>query len=289
MTEVLLVPSDLGAPEAGTGAGPEAIYDAWRETAHGAELPVRRLSPPSDRRPARGDLPGMAASLAPLLRETRDHVRDVVGRGDRLLVLHGDDSNVFGIGAGLLGLAEPPGLVYLDAHGDANTPDTSPSDCLYGMPLALLMGAGLTELLDLLPRREGRMRQWPGSRMILGGTRAYDPGEGEFLKEQSVVVWDPRALDKQRGKDFVDAVLGRLGRRLWIHVDHDVVDPVQSGGTLCREPGGIDAQTLLQIVADLSERAELVTVSMGNYLPRADPSQRTLRIILELLERLRLT
>jgi arginase len=143
--------------------------------------------------------------------------------GAAALVLAGDDTAAIGIVAGLQKSAGPDasiGVVWLDAHGDFNTPETSFSGILAGMPLAIL--AGLAE--PLWREAAGLVTAVPTDKMVVAGVRDLDEKEASLLRSTSAKVISARDIDTPAYSAAI-ADLAACCSILSLHVDLDVLDP----------------------------------------------------------------
>jgi arginase len=274
--ELLLIPSDLGAPAPSTGAGPGAILagtDIGRRVRS-----VRWIDVPPEGMCDRRNLDLRARLVRPVLRSAAEAVREVRRRGHRLVVLHGDDSNVIGIGAGLLATDPQFGVAYFDAHADSNTVDTSPSRCLFGMGVAHLMQRGTPALMGLVP--EDGMA---GRRCTLLGTRSFDPGEQELLAETGAVVLSPSQIRALGGRGVAEFVRRGSPDPLWLHIDLDVLDPSVAGACACPVEGGLGVSETLDSIDTIRQTNDVVVLSVSGFLPEADRAGRTMAVVLRIL------
>ena len=149
------------------------------------------------------------------------------GRGGRPVVLTGDCAISLGIVAGLQRAGADPGIVWFDAHGDVQTPETTASGYLAGMPLRLLTGYRP----ELIAARLG-LRPVPEHRIVLAGARDLDPPEVTYLAGA--------AIGRRDLADLGDLPEGPL----YVHVDMDVLDAAALPGLRYPVPGGPDATQL---------------------------------------------
>lgn len=201
-----------------------------------------------------------------------DLVADAVGRGERPVSVVGDCCATLGVLAGLQRAGVDPVLLWLDAHSDFNTWETSPSGFLGGMPLAMLVGRGertMAEAIDLEPIAERRV--------VLSDARDLDPGERDLLEGSRVLhLDDPRVLLVE---DLPDGPL-------YVHLDPDVVDPEDAPGMGYPAAGGRRAGELREIFSQLAERREIAAVSLTTWNPELDEDGRTRAVTLDLLRAL---
>lgn len=173
------------------------------------------------------------------------------------LLFAGDCLAPLGVVAGLqrAGITEPA-VVWFDGHGDFNTPETSPSGYLPGMALAMLVGRGhrgLAERLDMQPIDERHV--------LLVDARDLDPAEAEALAASQVTHAEVGGV--------AAAVPGASSVPIYVHVDADVVDPVDMPGMGFPAAGGPSLAAVAEALAALSATGRLCAVSFGTTF-RAD-------------------
>jgi len=173
---------------------------------------------------------------------------------------------VAGLRAAHPGLA----LVWIDAHGDLNTPATTPSGFLGGMPFAILLGW----CRDDLRFAAGLDPPLPEERAALVGARDLDPGEADAIARSRLVV-----------ADDVAGALAALpsDAPLHVHLDGDVLDPEESPGVDFPAPGGWRLPRLVDEMAALAETGRVVGVSLCCGNPRRDPDGRSAAAYVEAL------
>ncbi|MBN3004854.1 arginase family protein [Chromobacterium alkanivorans] len=139
-------------------------------------------------------------------------------------------------------------VVWLDAHGDLNTPASSPSGHFHGMPLRLLMGEGLSRMLPLV--------QTPlaPEQLILAGQRDLDVAEREWIDAKRLRLFGVEAMAENPG--CVAAALNPAWP-CYIHLDLDVLDPASHPWVCCPTPGGLALETLRQVIDAIVERVAL--------------------------------
>jgi arginase len=152
-------------------------------------------------------------------------------------------------------------VVWLDAHGDLNTPQTSPSGRFHGMILRTLLGAGPAPLVSLLPR------PLAPTQIILAGTRDLDRDEAAFISDAAVSILTPADLL------VPDRIAGRVRAagftRLYIHLDFDVIDPLDFPDSLVHAPGGVSFDQAADTVRDLAHAFDVVGFSTVEFRPRS--------------------
>lgn len=257
---VFEVPYDSGRRSVGMGRGPERLVEAGvLDLLKGDGHAVSHLRIEHDP----GDPSNEIGATFALNRRLAAGVRDATRRGELPVVLSGNCNSAHGTLAGLG--SDRVAVVWLDAHGDFNTPDTTESGFFDGMALAALVGrcwTGLERSLGLPRVRE--------QRVILGGARDLDDAERRALEQSAVLRVDVRRgrLAPQIGKalsalDDADGV--------YLHVDVDVLDPSAGPANAYATPGGVGADDLVDVVTTLRRRLQLRAVAFTAYDPGYDP------------------
>ena len=203
------------------------------------------------------------------------------------VVLGGDHSIAIGSVAGSTAFyakqGERLGLIWFDAHGDANTANTSPSGNIHGMSLAVALGHGDPDLVGL----SGQSPMIKSRNAVLIGVRDLDPGERELLKASGVSVYTMRDIDERGMRDVVDEAIriasdGTVG--IHLSFDLDVVDPEDAPGTGTRVWGGItyrEAHLAMELCAD---RANIVALDLVEVNPVLDNQNMTGMLATELAQ-----
>jgi arginase len=281
---IIGVPMDLGQARRGVDLGPGALRYAGvgqrlrqlgctLEDFGNIETPVR------DTLPAEGGMAYLPAVVS-VCETIYQAGQQAVAEGCLPLFIGGDHSIALGTIGGI-SHAGPVGVLWIDAHGDFNTPASSPSGNLHGMPLAALMGLGAPELVNL-----GR----PGPKLtatdvILIGIRDLDREERRLLRESRVGVYTMRQIDEQGMAAVVNEALQRLNHhtRLHISLDMDSLDPGDAPGVGTPVPGGLtyrEAHLLMEILADDGRISSIDVVEIN---PILDAHNQTARLATELI------
>ena len=272
---ILGAPLDLGAARRGVDMGPSAIrYSGLAERLAGLGYEVE------DRGNVSAEIPEMAAVLdeharyLPAILATCAQIAtrvDEVARADAIpLVLGGDHSIAMGTLAGLHRARGVGGLLWLDAHGDLNRPQTSPSGNVHGMPLAAALGACGFELDGFDPP------PWVDpKRVALVGSRSLDPGEKALVNDLDLSVFTMADIDR-RGvgavmADALDVVRG--ADSVHISLDVDVCDPEIAPGVGTPVRGGLsyrEAHLAMELIAEAGILSSIEVVEVNPILDHAD-------------------
>ena len=166
-------------------------------------------------------------------------VHAVVEAGDFPLVLGGDHSIAIGTLAGLSDQYENLGVIWYDAHADLNTAETSPSGNIHGMPLAVSIGLGHKDLVNI---REFAPKIKPENIVIIGA-RSVDPGERELIREKGIKVFSMHEIDKLGMTEVMNQTINYFLERkvdgVHLSLDLDGLDPLYTPGVGTPVPGGI--------------------------------------------------
>jgi arginase len=208
-------------------------------------------------------------------------VERAVTEGQMPLVLGGDHSVALGTLGGLARAREPGGVLWLDAHGDLNTPETSPTGNVHGMGLAAALG------------RAGRAFEsdaWPlpavdPERIALVGVRALDDGERALLRELDARVYTMSDVDRFGIERAITESLAHVRGPGFVHVslDMDVIDPEVAPGVGTPVRGGLsyrEAHLALELVAESQLAASLEVVEVN---PILDRENETAKLAVELV------
>jgi len=273
-------PLDLGQTVRGTDVGPAALRYAGL-VARIRELGLSVTDYGNVESPQAAHLAGqdVVPAIADVCCRLRDQVEQSVRSGAVALTLGGDHSVAIGSVAGAMA-AGPTGLVWIDAHGDFNTPDTSPSGNVHGMPLAVLMGRGDPRLLAVC-----RGLEMAPENVAIVGVRDLDRREREELRSAGVAVYTMRDIDERGMGRVAREALARVRGpgRVHVSLDIDALDPAEAPGTATVVPGGLgyrEAHLLLEVIAD--ERL-LRSMDVVEVNPMLDVRNRTAQTAVELV------
>lgn len=248
----ILTPTLLDRPVAGL----DAIADRPGWTLNAPPLPA-------------GDL---LARTGVVLTALATLVEGAARKGQRTIALGGDCCQPIAVMAGLARAGIRPTLLWLDAHGDFNTHETTISGFVGGMPLAMLTGRGRQDLLQAVG-----LEPMPDGDVVLCDARNLDPAEAASL-----------AASQVRRIAAIDEAIDALpaDRPVYVHVDVDVVNGAELSKTLFPEPGGPSKADVSRALARLRDTREVVAVSMTAWSPAIDADGQAADYCLGLLEML---
>jgi arginase len=271
---IIGVPMDLGQSRRGVDMGPSALRGA------GLQAAIKKLSPTVEdignlevRQPE--EMP-VGEKRAKYLQEIAETCLDIAKTVEKSLsenflplVLGGDHSIAAGVAAGVSNFYRQQkkdiGYVWLDAHGDMNTPESSPSGNVHGMPLAAIMGYGAPELVDLLgfkPKAEPR-------NIVIVGARDLDAQERKIVKKSGIHVFTMRDIDERGMRDVMSEALKYAmddAAGVAVSLDMDFVDPTDAPGVGTPVRGGVtyrEAHLAMEMIADSEAMVSLEVVEIN--------------------------
>jgi arginase len=283
IVHLLGVPMDLGSGRRGVDMGPSAIRiagvaDRLTELGHKVvdegDIVIKNmeeLKVGHERARYLGEIARAAAIIA-------RKIQRIMGLGHFPLVLGGDHSIAVGTVSGIAAHAQRQdqrvGLLWIDAHGDINTPETSPSGNIHGMPLAALLGFGAGELTGVA----GPPPKVHPANVALVGIRSLDAGEKKRLKETGVQVHTMSDIDRHGVHRVMQKALARVTDGTdYVHVsfDLDAVDPTVAPGVGTPVKGGLDyreAHLIMEVLADAGVMTSLEMVEVNPILDQGNAS-----------------
>ena len=201
-----------------------------------------------------------------------ERVADAASAGRIPLVLGGDHSVALGTIGGLAAAHGGPGAVlWIDAHGDLNTPDTSPSGNVHGMPVAALLGRGGERF---------ESAAWPlpalaAEHVAHVGVRELDAGERDLIGELSLAVYTMSEIDRRGMEAVMREAIDRVNGAAFLHVslDLDALDPVVAPGVGTPVSGGLsyrEAHLAMELVAESGLLGSFEIVEVNPILDRAN-------------------
>ncbi|MBI5630216.1 MAG: arginase [Elusimicrobia bacterium] len=269
---VLGVPLDLGASKQGTSGGPAAIRRAKLiESLENLGLAVEDSGDLPVPKSSRRSSPKLrnASAILEVCRELEKRVHDSRAAGILPVTLGGDHSlavgSVSGVSRAFRDADQKIGLIWVDAHADINTPETSPSGNVHGMPLAHILGLGRKEFARLggfSPKVEPR-------NVCLIGVRDVDKAEAANLRRSGIRVFSMQEIDRfGMGTTIEQAIDVASDGTAGFHLsfDIDVVDPGSAPGTGTLKRGGLtyrESHLLMEMVADSQNLLSLDLVEVN--------------------------
>jgi arginase len=285
--EIIGVPQDLGANRRGVDMGPSAIrYAGVRERLEslGYEVHDQGNIPVSlrEERPAAVDerlryLSEIQAT-SELLAEA---VRKALEAGALPLVLGGDHSIAIGTLAGAASVKQC-GVIWIDAHGDFNTPETTSSGNIHGMPLAASLGRGDERLVSC----GGFVAKAKEKNVALIGARDLDPEERESLRQSRISVFTMQDIDEMGMKRVMRQALAAAldgTEGFVLSLDMDALDPLEAPGVGTPVRGGLTYREAHLAMELLAETGALIAMEVVEVNPILDTRNQTAELAVELI------
>lgn len=283
--DIIGVPIDMGAGRRGVDMGPSAIrYASLREklidlgytvedtgNIEVAIMETCRITEPKLK---------YIDCIVPMARRTAGAVATSIQGGRFPLVLGGDHSIAIGSIHGAT-KHKKLGVIWVDAHADFNTPETTPSGNIHGMPLAALCGLGdprLTSLWDeLVPAVD------PG-RVAIIGARDLDPGEKRSLSEAGVMVMGMEQIDRLGMVTAIEKAIARVSRDvdgIYLSFDMDALDPRHAPGVGTAVTGGLTYREAHLVCEMVAETGKLTGMDLVEINPILDVQNQTAMLAVE--------
>ncbi|HEX6372363.1 MAG TPA: arginase family protein [Longimicrobium sp.] len=260
---LIAVPYDSGLRGWRMGAGPDRLLDAG--LADALRAAGHTISAQHVELPAGSAAAEIAATFA-LAARLADRVRAARAQGALPIVLAGNCASAIGTLSGLYDAA--PAIVWLDAHADLNTPETSRSGFLDGMALAIATGRCWAPMAAAVPG----FRPIPDANVCLVGARDLDPAEADLLRASAATVLSPADISA-RLADTLDALRTRA-ETVYLHIDLDVLDPSEGRANSFAAPGGLLLRDVVEVIGTIRARFEIGAVALTAYDPACDPDGR---------------
>lgn len=290
--EVLGVPLDLGASRRGVDMGPSAVRVAGLEArleslghqvCDGGNISVALAETKSSGHQSARYLKEITETCT----RTAEVVVRILTEGMTPLILGGDHSVAAGSVSGVAEFYrrqnQKIGLLWIDAHADFNTPETSPSGNVHGMPVAALLGLGPEALAGIF----GYSPKLDPANVVLIGMRDIDPAEKENIRRSGVTeVYTMRDIDERGMRTVMEEALRSAGRGTagyHVSLDMDWIDPEDAPGVGTPVRGGAtyrEAHLAMEIVAD---HGRMVSMEVVEVNPVIDEHNRTAQLAVELI------
>ena len=272
---IIGAPMDLGADRRGVDIGPSAIrYAGLSDRLHQLGYTVHDIGNiviPQPESQAEGN--PRLKYLDPIVRASEELARIVttsLQEGEFPLILGGDHSIALGSISGVARIHKPLGVIWLDAHPDFNTGETSPSGNIHGMILAALAGLGAKQLTDV----GGWSPKLDPAHIVIVGARDIDVDERNALRKHSIHVFTMSDIDRNGISDVMrqaNAVAGQNNNPIHLSLDMDALDPREAPGVGTPVRGGLsyrEAHLAMEMIADTQRLVSMDVVEVNAILDR---------------------
>lgn len=276
---IITVPYHLAEKRAGMGRGPEAYLEAGtaqllREAGHEVSTEIVEQNKP---------FANQIDFMLTLQKQLAARVRDTVGRNQFPLMLSGNCNASLGVLGGFA--PQELGLICFDAHGDFNTPASSPSGFFDGMALAVIAGLCYPEFSQHL----GGCLPMPTSRIVHFGSRDVDPGEMENLRDAEVTMISAHRMqqaDVAEAVTYAQEKLGAAMHAVHLHIDIDVLNSKDYPANEFPAAGGLAIEELALAIELIAQKFSIQAVTLSAYNPTCDPEGKTLNAGLRLMRKI---
>jgi len=203
------------------------------------------------------------------------------------LILGGDHSIAIGSWAGVMKQLPNDStfaLIWIDAHMDAHTLETSPSGNLHGMPVSVLLGEAEHELQSCFASQH----YLEGKDLYLFGVRSYEAEELVLLSKKKVNVFDTQRIEDDGGTQVVLKQLVETISRCYdcfaISLDLDAIDPKDAPGVETREKTGLSAKNLLAAFNEIEFGENFIGLEVAEFDPKNDKKHKTEKLVYEIMD-----
>lgn len=263
------VPFHLGKEEVGMGMGPVRYLEAGVSQNlkdQGYNVKIEKIQPIKQ-------YDDVMKSIAVLNNSLGKVVKKTLNDGFFPFILAGNCNTCLGT---LAGFDEPkPGIIWFDAHGDFNTPETTPSGFLDGMGLAIATGQCFHNINTIIENMRPIQESWT----LHVGVRDLDPEEHELLESTEVLVVDNITL-KKRG--IINGLLPKLTElqaqthEIYLHIDIDIMDPSEAPGVDFPTSEGLLLDEMEEALKLIGENLQIKAAALTAYNPEKDMANKTL-------------
>ncbi|MBS1142146.1 MAG: arginase [Proteobacteria bacterium] len=272
--------SGIGAQDHACEDGPVAFHhsQAWHELEHHPLIDWgKTLFAPE------GEGSSIVGRIAGLCRNLADEVALAMRAGEFPVVIGGDHSVAIGTWSGVArAVSEPVGLLWIDAHLDSHTPETSYSGAIHGMPLACLLGRGDKRLLNL--GIDGP--QVSAAHTVVLGPRSYEPEELALLQRMQVRIIDSEEILRRGFAECLAeaiAIVGSAPAGFGVTLDLDAIDPQLAPGVGSPEPDGLVVKDAVLAIRRIAGQPGLKALEIVEYNPDRDRQGTTAGLISDLI------
>lgn len=223
----------------------------------------------------------------PMIHDFNVHLAESVKRalenGAFPVVVGGDHVNAVGTWNGVAsGLKSSLGLLWIDAHMDAHTMETTPSGAYHGMPVAALLGYGVSSLAHLI-LKEALLKP---RQLVLVGVRSFEEGEAALLKKLKVKIYFIEEVKRRGLKEVLLEAISYISQNTshyGVSLDLDVFDPKDVPGVGSPEPNGLSVEDLLPLLSIFRKDPKFAAFEMVEFNPQRDIDHKTRESAFEIL------
>ena len=272
---VIGAPIDLGADRRGVDIGTSAIRYAdlnhrLRSLGHHVQDMGNLVVPQPESQPLGNPKLKYLDQIVRVSEELAGIVTTILQEGDFPLILGGDHSIGLGSINGVANVHKNVGVLWIDAHADFNTDQSTPSGNIHGMVLASLAGLGNSSLTNI----GGWSPKIHKETIVIVGARDLDPGEQELLRTNSIHVFTMSEIDQLGITEVMQQALAIAGQNndgIHLSLDMDALDPTEAPGVGTPVRGGLtyrEAHLAMELIADSHKLVSMDVVEVNPILDR---------------------
>ena len=222
-------------------------------------------------------------AIVDLCTQIENRIQTTVTKKQKFSLVGGDHSCAIGTWSGVANVLghQSTGLIWIDAHMDSHTPDTSPSGAIHGMPLASLLGQGEPSLCDI-----GKPGQKLNPEMVcLIGVRSFESAEHQLLDKLGVKIFFINEIRKRGLSAVMDDALEIVKKSsgFGVSIDLDSIDPVDAPGVGSPSQEGLQAEILLNELKRISREKNFIGSEIAEFNPFRDVNKKTAQLVNDLI------
>lgn len=287
---IIGVPSDLGQGRRGVDMGPSAIRYAGLERklkalGHNVEDLGNVTVPTPEMHTVTNEKLKYLNEVQQVSTDVHGVVKDVLTKGHIPIILGGDHSISIGSVAGVAAANRSFGVIWYDAHGDMNTEETTPSGNIHGMPLAVSLGYGHKDLVNL----GGFTPKVKPENVVLVGIRSIDADEARLIRESGIRAYTMAEIDRRGMAQVMEeavAIASNGTEGIHLSLDLDALDPMFAPGVGTPVNGGVTYREGHLAMEILCDSGKLRSVDVVEVNPILDQENKTAQMAVELVESL---
>ncbi|HET9919682.1 MAG TPA: arginase [Ktedonobacteraceae bacterium] len=283
---VIGAPMDLGADRRGVDIGASAIryaglHDQLHRLGHTVSDVGNVVIPQPESQPVGETHVKYLEPIIQVAEELASLVTATLEAGEFPLVLGGDHSIALGSISGVARVHKDVSVIWIDAHGDFNTEETTPSGNIHGMVLAALAGIGHNQLVNI----GGWTPKIDASKLVIVGARDLDVGEQMLLRRHNIHVFTMSHIDEQGIHSVMQQALAIAGTDSPIHLslDLDALDPREAPGVGTPVRGGLSYREAHSVMETICDSGRLISMDVVEVNPILDRENATALLAVELV------
>src|SRR3989344_475159 len=280
---IVSVPLELGSDERGLAETPEYLKKHGLEQMFatlGCEIAERQtISCPKALGAASAGTMKHVKEIAIAGKRTKTAVEKAAKRGEKVLVIGGDHAVGFGTVAGASAVYKRLGVIYIDAHPDANTHETTISGNVHGMVASAMLGHGHEMLTSLFPRFVKPQH------FLFAGLKDFDQAEIDYIKEHQIPSYTALDIATHGLAPVAEAVerLSLMVDAVWVSMDMDSIDERYAPGGARTSPDGLTRREVLGLAHHIGRRCNVIGMDISEMVPAKEKECKTSSLAIDLI------